>query len=41
MVSGYKFCKKNNLKLTTIEGGKHELYGYDEEIINFMLENID
>ena len=36
-----KFCKKNNLKLTTIEGGKHELYGYDEEIINFMLENID
>lgn len=36
-----KFCKKNNLKLTTIEGGKHELYGYDEEIVNFMLENID
>ena len=34
------FCKKNNLKLTTIEDGKHELYNYDNEIVNFLLKNI-
>lgn len=35
------FCKKNNLKLTTIEDGKHELYNYDNEIVNFLLKNIN
>ena len=35
------FCKKNNLKLVTIEDGKHELYDYDEEIIKFLLDNIN
>lgn len=35
------FCKKNNLKLITIEDGKHELYNYDNEIINFLLKNIN
>ena len=35
------FCKKNNLKLTTIEDGKHELYYCDNEIVNFLLKNIN
>lgn len=35
------FCKENNLKLTTIEDGKHELYNYDNEIVNFLLKNIN
>ena len=35
------FCKKNNLKLTTIEDGKHELYNCDNEIVNFLLKNIN
>ena len=35
-----KFCKKNNLELYTIEKGKHELYGYDEEIVNFIISVI-
>ena len=34
------FCKKNNLKLTTIEDGKHELYNYDNEIVIFLLKII-
>ena len=35
------FCKKNNLKLITIEDGKHELYNYENEIVNFLLKNIN
>lgn len=35
------FCKKNNLMLTTIEDGKHELYNYDNEIVEFLLKNIN
>ncbi len=35
------FCKKNNLNLTTIENGKHELYNYDNEIVDFLLKNIN
>lgn len=35
------FCKKNNLKLTTIKYGKHELYNYDNEIIKFLLKSIN
>ncbi len=32
-----KFCTKHRLSLTTIQDGKHELYGYDDEIIDFIL----
>ncbi len=35
------FCLKNNLELTTIDNGKHELYGYDDEIVRFLLKNIN
>ena len=35
------FCKKNNLPLTTIENGKHELYDYDYKIISFLLKNVN
>ncbi len=35
------FCKENNLKLVTIKDGKHELYNYDEEIIDFLLKSIN
>lgn len=35
------FCKKNNLKLTIIDDGKHELYNYDNEIIDFLLKSIN
>lgn len=34
------FCNKSKLKLQIIENGEHELYGYEEEIIRFILENI-
>ncbi len=30
------FCEKNQLSLTTIENGKHELYGFDQEIIKWI-----
>lgn len=35
------FCLKNNLELTTIDNGKYELYGYDDEIVRFLLKNIN
>ncbi|GEM_PF-3196523 len=35
------FCNNHNLKLTTIEDGKHELYNYDNEIIDFLLNHIN
>lgn len=34
------FCNKNNLKLSIIQNGKHELYGYDNEISNFIISVI-
>ena len=30
------FCLRNNLELITIEKGKHELYGYDEKIVDLF-----
>lgn len=35
-----EFCIKNNLNLETIIDGKHELYGYDDKIIDFLILNI-
>lgn len=35
------FCNKNNLTLSIIKDGKHELYGYDEEIVSFIISVID
>lgn len=32
------FCNQNNLNLKLIKDGKHELYGYDDEIVDFILE---
>ncbi len=34
------FCNKNHLRLETISGGKHELYGYEDDIVRFILEII-
>ena len=34
-----KFCKDNKLKYKIINNGKHELYGHDNEIIDFILNN--
>ena len=34
-----KFCNDNKLKYKIINNGKHELYGYDSEIIEFILNN--
>ena len=34
-----KFCKDNKLKYKIISNGKHELYGHDNEIIDFILNN--
>lgn len=31
-----EFCLRNNLELVTIQKGKHELYGYDEEIVDLL-----
>ena len=31
-----EFCLRNNLELVTIKKGKHELYGYDEEIVDLL-----
>ena len=33
------FVNKNKLIYKIIENGKHELYGFEEEIVNFILEN--
>lgn len=35
------FCALNCLNLSVIENGKHELYGYDEEIVDFILSVIN
>ena len=32
-----QFCDKNNLKLLTIRDGKHELYGYEDKIVDFLI----
>ena len=34
------FCNKNDVMLMTIEDGKHELYNYDNEIVDFLLKNV-
>lgn len=36
-----KFCDKNNLKLFTIQDGKHELYGHDDEIVDLLISIIN
>lgn len=36
-----EFCLRNNLELVTIEKGKHELYGYDEEIVDLLIKKIN
>ena len=33
------FSNKNNLVYEIIKGGKHELYGFDDNIIEFILNN--
>ena len=35
------FCLRNKLELITIEKGKHELYGYDEEIVDLLIKKIN
>lgn len=35
-----EFCSSKNLKLSIIKDGKHELYGFEEQIINFLLKCI-
>lgn len=35
-----KFCEKNDLKLFTVNDGGHELYGYDDAIVDFLLGGI-
>ena len=35
-----KFCRKHSLSLYTIENGKHELYGYDDEVVDFIVSII-
>ena len=32
-----EFCLKNQLKLVTVKDGKHELYGYDERIVDLLV----
>ncbi len=34
------FCQKHASLLTTIESGKHELYGFDQEIIDWLLKEL-
>lgn len=36
----YQFCLKNHLELKTIEMGKHELYGFEHDIIDFLLKTM-
>ena len=33
------FSNKNNLVYEIVKGGKHELYGFEDEIIEFILNN--
>ena len=35
-----KFCKKKNIELKIINGGKHELYEFDRDIIDFLLKHL-
>ena len=35
-----EFCLRNDLKLITIEKGKHELYDYDKEIVELLVKRI-
>lgn len=35
------FCEKKNLYLKPITNGKHELYGFDKEIVQFLIESIN
>lgn len=35
-----RFCEKNEIFLKTIKEGTHELYGFDNEIIDFLIESI-
>ena len=32
-----KFCDKNKIEYKIIHEGKHELYGFDNEIVDFIL----
>lgn len=34
------FCRKNNLKLKLLQNGEHELYGNDNEILDFLISII-
>ena len=34
------FSKKNNLNLKIVKNAKHELIGYEDEIIDFIIDNI-
>ncbi len=36
-----KFCKDKRIKLKIIKNGKHELYGFDKEIVEFLLKNLN
>lgn len=36
-----EFSFKNDLDMLTIESGKHELYGYDDEIVNYIISIIN
>lgn len=36
-----EFSSKNDLDMLTIESGKHELYGYDDEIIDYIISIIN
>ena len=33
------FSNKNNLLCKIIKGGKHELYGFDDVVVEFILNN--
>ncbi len=35
-----EFCKNKKLKLKIIKDGKHELYDFDKDVIEFLLENL-
>ena len=34
-----KFCDENKLNYKIIHEGKHELYGFDKEIVEFIVNN--
>ncbi|MBR1376843.1 MAG: alpha/beta hydrolase [Bacilli bacterium] len=37
----HNFCLNNDIKLKKLENGKHELYGYEDDIVNFIIKNLD